>query len=194
MNTSGKAISLAPFSAASAISAMAFLMEPSRSRKAGAACTTATLYLGCEMPIGYPPCLPARCIGRFPVDRSRRPLHSVCPSAGRDARLARNKNSTAAALAQRQSETRGTDVAFGRCERRRDADPFHHRCCARIPPSGALAGHRLRCLCRARLHLLARQRLPRRSEPYAAWAGRLLGGVIGRAAGPPHAVADRACA
>jgi len=51
MNASGKAISLAPFSAASLISAIDLSIEASRSSQAGAACTTATLYFGCSIPI-----------------------------------------------------------------------------------------------------------------------------------------------
>src|SRR5882672_10314428 len=51
MKASGNAISLAPLAAASSISAMVLAIDASRSSQAGAACTTATLYFGCSIPI-----------------------------------------------------------------------------------------------------------------------------------------------
>jgi hypothetical protein len=47
MKVSGKAMRRAPFAPASSISRTAFSIEASRSRKAGAACTAATLNFGC---------------------------------------------------------------------------------------------------------------------------------------------------
>src|SRR5882672_12862870 len=60
MKASGNAISLAPLAAASSISAMVLAIDASRSSQAGAACTTATLYFGCSIPIVPSSSLPRR--------------------------------------------------------------------------------------------------------------------------------------
>src|SRR5215831_6760418 len=83
MKTSGNAINLAPLPAASSISAIDLSIDASRSSQAGAACTTATLYFGCSMPIAASIAFRLdRPADRFPVDRGACPMHSIGPKPG----------------------------------------------------------------------------------------------------------------
>src|SRR3954471_19654230 len=122
MKTSGNAISLAPLSAASSIRAMVLLIEASRSSQVGAACTTATLYFGCAIPIAW---LSLLRVAARTAPRSR-PLLTLATIR---ARLPGNENSTAAAIEGRPARylLHGRRPNRSRCQgRRTDADPVHH--------------------------------------------------------------------
>src|SRR4029079_19144811 len=122
--------------------------EASRSSQAGAACTTATLYFGCSMPIA----------ASTPVDRRPRPMQSTFASraAGRST-VAERKLDPDEALGGSAPTAVPPDVK----RRLTHATPVHDGRQPRPPAARALAGHRLRRLRRARLQVRPRQRLSR---------------------------------
>ena len=78
IQVSGKAISLAPSAPASSMKRIVFSTEASRSRKAGAACTAATLYFGCAtaMAVPFPRSEPS-CLSDVDVAQSTKPNGSA---------------------------------------------------------------------------------------------------------------------
>src|SRR3954449_3466151 len=192
MKASGKAISLAPFSAASLISPIDLSIEASRSSQAGAACTTATLYFGCWMPIAASLC--SSRTGRFPVECGSLPMQSIGPEPD-------EVRSTA--TARKFDWNGGTEFAsrcagpvitceFGNVKRRPGhVHPVQHRWQPEPPAALALAGHRLRRIRRARLQIGPGQRISRLGYAGLARQGDLLRGLLRPSARLSHALAHR---